>query len=92
MQRVQAYYSIYKYHDLSRPASLAIINPQYHLQDTTTGIDSMDQDSIEEDTIPTLPTLPNIEYLDENTTEMNYLDEEDFTDSNEYTGSRAISV
>lgn len=31
VQRIQSYYSIYKYNDLSRPGSLAIINPQYHL-------------------------------------------------------------
>lgn len=34
VQRIQSYYSTYKYHDLSRPASLQIINPQYH-QNTT---------------------------------------------------------
>lgn len=31
VQRIQSYYSIYKYHDLSRPGSLAVINPQYPL-------------------------------------------------------------
>lgn len=30
VQRIQSYYSIYKYHDLSRPASYAVINSQYH--------------------------------------------------------------
>lgn len=87
VQRVQAYYSIYKYHDLSRPASLAVINPQYHLQDTSAGVDPMDQDPVEED------TMPSMEYLD-TTTDMNYLDEQDFTESNEdyEFGSEAASV
>lgn len=34
LQRVQSYYSIYKYSDLSRPAPLAIINQQYHEHDS----------------------------------------------------------
>lgn len=76
VQRVQAYYSIYKYHDLSRPASLAIINPQYHLHDTSTEVEPIDHDSVEED------TMPSIEYLD-TTTDMNYLDEDGSTESTE---------
>lgn len=54
VQRVQSYYSTYKYPDLSRPASLAIINPQYHQYDTSDGIDSTGSgsdgfDSVESD-------------------------------------------
>lgn len=33
VQRIQSYYSIYKYHDLSRPVSQAVINSQYHQHD-----------------------------------------------------------
>lgn len=33
IQRIQSYYSIYKYHDLSRPASQAVISSQYHQHD-----------------------------------------------------------
>lgn len=33
VQRIQSYYSTYKYHDLSRPATHAIINPQYHIHE-----------------------------------------------------------
>lgn len=85
VQRIQAYYSIYKYHDLSRPASLAIINPQYHLQDTSTEVDPMDQDPVEED------TLPSIEYFD-TTTNMNYLDDESITESNEFDAIEGASI
>lgn len=51
LQRVQSYYSTYKYPDLSRPASLAIINPQYHQYDPSDVIDSVEgveHDSTEE--------------------------------------------
>lgn len=51
LQRVQSYYSTYKYPDLSRPASLAIINPQYHQYDTSEVIESaegVEYDSTEE--------------------------------------------
>lgn len=62
VQRIQSYYSTYKYHDLSRPATHAIINPQYHLQqpdniqtmdnsedsDNFDGIDVTESDPIEE--------------------------------------------
>lgn len=33
VQRVQSYYSIYKYHDLSRPVAFSVIRPQYHQGD-----------------------------------------------------------
>ncbi|XP_055318490.1 uncharacterized protein LOC129576799 [Sitodiplosis mosellana] len=53
VQRIQSYYSTYKYHDLSRPAPLAIINPTYHLHDTSgpAQTDPIDHDPVEEEDI-----------------------------------------
>lgn len=48
LQRVQSYYSTYKYPDLSRPAALAIINPQYHQYDTSDNIPSSENDPTED--------------------------------------------
>lgn len=69
VQRIQSYYSTYKYHDLSRPAAQSIINSQYHklepeITDTNDStetlnfdgiesIDSIDNDPIEEDSTET---------------------------------------
>lgn len=86
LQRVQSYYSIYKYHDLSRPASLGIINQQYHQHDSTTIIDPMDQDPVEEDT-----ETATMDYFD-TTTDMNYFDDEEYTESSEDLGSGQITV
>lgn len=44
VQRIQSYYSTYKYHDLSRPATHAIINPQYHLHEPD-NIQTMDNNN-----------------------------------------------
>lgn len=74
IQRIQSYYSTYKYHDLSRPASLAIINPQYHLHDNVnsgnTQIEVIEHDVIDDD------TEPAIDYSD-TTTELSFIDEND---------------
>lgn len=88
VQRVQSYYSIYKYHDLSRPASLGIINQQYHQNDPTNVFDPMDQDPIEDD-LDDFETS-TMDYID-TTTDMNYLDDES-TESSEDLGSGHITV
>lgn len=83
VQRIQSYYSTYKYHDLSRPATHAIINPQYHLQehdniqtldnsednDSFDGIDVTESDPIE-DGFET-ETASTLDYYDA-TTDINY--------------------
>lgn len=62
VQRIQSYFSNYKYSDLSRPASLAIINAQYHPNN-----DDEVEELIDIDT-----ETPN---YDEATTELFYSDE-----------------
>lgn len=76
VQRIQSYFSNYKYSDLSRPASLAVINAQYHQNSA---------DEVEEliDIDTETPT-----YDDEATTELFYSDEtenETETESENYT-------
>lgn len=74
VQRIQSYYSTYKYHDLSRPASLAIINPTYHQHDTSAPAetDPIDHDIIEDDETTEETTT---EYYD-TTTDLSYYDDD----------------
>lgn len=90
VQRVQSFYSTYKYQDLSRPASHAIINPQYHQHEIgsgeTTGsaetTDTIDNDPVtfdddnggESTEIDTETSTPD--YYD-STTEFSYIDQDD---------------
>lgn len=73
VQRIQSYYSTYKYHDLSRPASLGIISPQYHQYDTvgSAQIEPIEHDVVENDT-----DTPIMDDYD-TTTDLNYNDEAD---------------
>lgn len=84
VQRIQSYYSTYKYHDLSRPASLAIINPTYHQHDMSgpAQSDPIDHDPIEEDITDTLTT----EFYD-NTTNSSYYEDLEVDDENNNTES-----
>lgn len=77
VQRIQSYYSTYKYHDLSRPASQSVINTQYHqldpentgTNDSTDEIDSLDGfGSIETETVDT-ETIDN-DPIDDYSTEL----------------------
>lgn len=86
VQRIQSYYSTYKYQDLSRPVSHAIINPQYH-QHQVTNIQTMDNfdspenldgidyaDPIDDDSAGfDTETASTLDYFD-STTEVNYSD------------------
>lgn len=77
VQRIQSYFSNYKYSDLSRPASLAIINAQYHPNNA---------DEVEE--LIDIDTETPI-YEDEATTELFYSDEsenETETENDSYGG------
>lgn len=87
VQRIQSYYSTYKYHDLSRPATHAIINPQYHLHqpinietmpddgestDNFDGIDVTEYDPIDEGSNEfDTETASTLDYYD-TTTDINY--------------------
>lgn len=84
VQRIQSYYSTYKYQDLSRPASLAIINPTYHHHDISgpAQTDPIDHDTIEEDITDTITT----EYYD-NTNDSSYYDDFNVDDENNSTNS-----
>lgn len=99
VQRIQSYYSTYKYQDLSRPAPLAIINPQYHQYDPINGehIDPIDHDTVEEEETEVdeldedeETETPTIDYYDANTTELNYLNDD--TELNEYGETESIST
>lgn len=74
VQRIQSYYSTYKYHDLSRPASLAIINPNYHLHDTSgpAQTDPIGHDPIEEESMTDASTT---DFYD-TTTDVSYDDDD----------------
>lgn len=86
VQRIQSYYSTYKYHDLSRPAAHAIINPQYHQHETTNietmvnndsndsydGIEISENDPIDEESTEfETETASTLDYFD-TTTDINY--------------------
>lgn len=95
VQRIQSYYSTYKYQDLSRPVSHAIINPQYHQHEVTNiqtmidngeteqldGIDLTEMDPINDgDSIEyDTETASTVDYFD-STTESNYHDDDDVDD------------
>lgn len=93
VQRIQSYYSTYKYHDLSRPAAHAIINPQYHQYDSPNiqtmvnnesnesfdGIEITENDPIDEDSTEfETETAAGLDYYD-TTTDINYNDLSDET-------------
>lgn len=84
VQRIQSYYSTYKYHDLSRPASLAIINPTYHQHDMSEPAqsDPIDHDPIEEYITDTSTT----EFYD-NITDSSYFEDAEVDDENNNTES-----
>ena len=84
VQRIQSYYSTYKYHDLSRPASLAIINPAYHQHDTSgpAETDPIDHDLIEDDETTEETTT---DYYD-TTTDLNYYDDDNNNTESSETG------
>lgn len=90
VQRIQSYYSTYKYQDLSRPAQLAIINPQYHQHDTsgTAQTDPIDHDPIEEEEDFMDSSTTDTTDIYDTTTEVNYYDEND----NTFTENGVISV
>lgn len=79
VQRIQSYYSTYKYHDLSRPATHAIINPQYHLQepvniqtlDNSEDIDNFDGVTENDPIADETETASTLDYYDA-TTDINY--------------------
>lgn len=86
VQRIQSFYSTYKYQDLSRPAAQSIISTQYHQYDpeiTVTNessenlgldtIESIDEDTIEEDSTEIETETPFPDFY-ETTTDLNYID------------------
>lgn len=88
VQRIQSYFSNYKYSDLSRPASLAIINAQYHQNNADEFEELVDIDT----ETPTYEDEATTElfYSDETESETEYDTENDggsFSDSNEVTDS-----
>lgn len=98
VQRIQSYYSTYKYQDLSRPATHAIINPQYHQHepdniqtmdnsdnsDNFDGIDVTENDPVEDGSYEfDTETASTSDYYDA-TTDINYNDfSADITDLTE---------
>lgn len=71
VQRIQSYYSTYKYHDLSRPAAQSVISSQYHQFDpenivTNDSTDNLEGSLEEFETIETIHSDP----IEEDSTEM----------------------
>lgn len=85
VQRIQSYYSTYKYQDLSRPATLAIINPQYHQQENTGAIETIPFDPVEDESTEITTDIPTSTDYFETTTDFSYdgVDTIACTDSNE---------
>lgn len=79
LQRVQSYYSTYKYPDLSRPAAQAIINPQYHQYDTSDNIQSSENDPTEDASTEDNSTV--YDSIENDTTEYDSVSEYDSTES-----------
>lgn len=90
VQRIQSYYSTYKYQDLSRPSSHAIISPQYHQHDfefngpseSTDNMGSVESIHIHNDPIEDSSTEFDTETSFsedyDTTTDMNYIDLNDY--------------
>lgn len=82
VQRIQSYYSTYKYHDLSRPAAQSIINSQYHkleaeITDTNESTETLSFDGIE--SIDSFDSIDN-DPIEEDSTEMDLETETPFPD------------
>lgn len=92
VQRIQSYYSTYKYQDLSRPATQGIISQQYHQHDpenivtndsteVTETIDSISSDPVEDDDFTEMDTdTPFPDYFD-TTTDMSYIELDESTET-----------
>lgn len=90
VQRIQSYFSTYKYSDLSRPASLAIINTQFHQNSADEVEELIDVDT--ETPIYEDETTTEIFYSDETENETETANDSDgdggsFNESNEVTDS-----
>lgn len=92
VQRIQSYYSTYKYQDLSRPVAQGIISPQYHQYDPentatddnseiTESFETISHDPIDDFTEMNTDTS-NMDYFD-TTTDMNYIELDDDSTSTE---------
>lgn len=86
VQRIQSYYSNYKYSDLSRPASLAIINAQYH-QNNAAEVEELIDIDTETPAYEDETTTELVFYSDETENENDNNDGGSFSESNEVTDS-----
>lgn len=91
VQRIQSYYSTYKYQDLSRPATQGIISQQYHQHDPsistndsteiTETIETISSDPVEDDDFTEMDTsTPFPDYFD-TTTDLSYIELDDSTET-----------